>query len=1035
MKPITLKLCAFGPFAGETTVHFDALGNAGLFLITGDTGAGKTTLFDAIVFALYGETSGSRRRTDSLRSDFASPDVETYVELTFSHRGERYTVRRNPGGYERRSRRGGGVVLEKPDAWIRCPDGHEVDGAKAVTVKTSELLGMDEKQMKQICMIAQGEFLNLLLARDEERRKVLRRVFDTDFYLRVQGALKERASELRERVKRLESGIEETLRDMDREACTVHDAPDAIEALQGMRRVDAQLKMQLERAQQSAQQEVQRLSEALAHAREDNRLLDALDQARACVADLERQADVMDALKMKLARANQAAQIEEGVQKAWLRADAERAELKRRAGALAEDAQRAQARRAELKQVFDEAAGREDEAAKLLAEAQRIESLLPRYEQAERAQARALDAQSELDVLKSRREEHELKIQENDRRLKELREQRDAGVQAGREVVRLSAAKQSNEERRKDMEHLAQTTSEGKQAQQAWQKAKQEGEQSAKALSQAHGRVKELEDAFYLAQAGLLAEHLQEGQPCPVCGSTRHPRKAVLAPGTVTQAQLDDARRQREDAQAEHTKRQRAESTAGERVRNLRDQARQAFMRLFPGEDAPEGMDAAVRAGMRALDEQIRCDAELLRTQSELERRGKEADQNIRRIEQEQTDLRSELERFGVRWQEVNASLAAAQAQEQSLRAELSYATRIDAEQGAKSLRAQRDAMIEAQDHAKRALEEQDQACVALQTRLEENAQALENAELKASAARFYFLAALEEKGFRDEADFDSAHMDEDARREADACVGRYADERRSRADQAATLQAQAQGKARMDEAAMQKRRDEAQETAREIQKKLLDLTGEMSKRSGWLAKLSRDHAAWIRATEAYALANELSATAAGETSGSGGQRLSFEQYVQIYYFNQVIEAANARLDGMSSGRYQLLRRARTTDGRTNDALALNVLDRYTGKERDASSLSGGESFLASLSLALGLSDVIQHRTGGVQVETLFIDEGFGSLDDESLEQALTVLEGLTAGDSLVGIISHVAALKERIGRKIVVSKGMSGSGVRVVSD
>ena len=1035
MKPVTLKLCAFGPFAGETAVHFDALGHAGLFLITGDTGAGKTTLFDAIVFALYGETSGSRRRTDGLRSDFASPDVTTYVELTFSHRGALYTVWRNPGGYERRSRRGDGVVLEKPDAWLRCPDGRQIDGAKAVTARTSELLGMDERQMKQICMIAQGEFLNLLLAKDEERRKVLRRVFDTDFYRRVQDALKRRTGELRDQVKRLESGVEETLRDMDREACTVHDAPDAIEALQTMRRTDAQLKRQLEKAQQDAHQEVQQLSEALAHAREDNRLLDALEQARARASELELQTDAMNQLKARLERARQAAGIEAGVQQAWLRADAERAEQKRKAEELCAQELQAGARHAELKQAFDEANGHGDEMAALLTEAQRIELLLPRYEQAERAQAQAKKAQDAQETLKARREACRQNLEANEQLLKTLREQRDAGVQAGREVERLRALLQANRARRQEMDRLSETTAEGKRAQQAWQKARTALQEGKAAHDRAYERAKTLEDAFYLAQAGLLAEHLEEGQPCPVCGSTHHPRKAVLAPGAVTQEQLDDARGLRDAAQAALAACSAAESAANERMRGLRDQARQSFTRLFPGADAPDGMDAAVRAGMRELDEQIRQGDEALCAQQRMEQRGQEADQTVRRLEQIQTDLRSELEHIDADLRDAQSLLAAARAAEQSLRGELTYATRAEAQRQATALHARRDALAGALEGARRALEEQDRRCVELQTRREENAQALKDAQLKAEAAQFRFLAALEEQGFRDKADFDGARMDEAFRHKEEERLDRYTNERRSRADEVATLQSQAQGKARADETALQQARDAAQMAAGEIQTRLMDLTGEISRRSAWLDRLNRDYGAWMRAQEAYALANELSATASGETNGPGGQRLSFEQYVQIYYFNQVIEAANARLGGMSGGRYRLLRREKTADGRTNDALALNVLDHYTGKERDASSLSGGESFLASLSLALGLSDVIQRLTGGVQVETLFIDEGFGSLDEESLEQAMAVLEGLTTGDSLVGIISHVAALKERIGRKIVVAKDPSGSAVRVVCD
>lgn len=1040
MKPIALTLCAFGPFAEEAHVSFDRLGSAGLFLITGDTGAGKTTLFDAIVFALYGETSGSRRRADGMRSDFAPPDVPTFVELVFSHRGLRYTLRRNPGGYERRSKRGGGVVQEKPDATLLYPDGTVASGARAVTERVTALLGMDERQMKQICMIAQGEFLNLLLAKDEERRAVFRRVFDTDFYVDVQRALKERDKGLKEQIAGQEIAIVQTLRDLEAilslDKPSVHDAPDAIEKLRQARHADRQRQMQAQQEVETAQRAAGELSEQLVRIQTDNALLDALEQARARAQALNAQHAQMEALSLRCARAKAADALSAGPQSALKREQSALGERQTLGAALRMRRVEANERLQALARARDEADGREEEAARFQAEAARIASQLPLYEQAEDCALRAQRAEQALCAARQAQEERARREAQIGQTLSALRDAIEAGAKAGLEAERLRSALESGQARQKRLEALATLTARGAQEQESYRNCREAFERAQAAYDGARARTAALEDAFYQAQAGVLAERLEEGKPCPVCGATHHPHRAALAPDAVTQQQLAQARGELSALQKNVQDRAGEAQGARARLDALRAQVQTELLELFKdGIDQGRGMDAAVRAELERLSAELAQRKVALDEREAVLVRAKRAETERDRLEKEQTDLRSASLEGQRTLLEAQAESARLREAADRLRAQLVYASRREAQQAMEEASARQAAIQNARKQAQEAFSAQNAACEALNARLRDNESALREAEARVLEAREKFDQALCEYGFESEADFASARLTPEAQEQAQGTLERYRAESLRCEGELAQLTAQAAGRRRMDADAVQARRDAAQEAARAAQKQLTDLQADMQQRAYLLSRLEKTYERWQETQEIYARVHRLSATAAGEVNGPQGQRLSFEQYVQVYYFTQVLEAANARLLGMSGGRYRLLRKETALDRRTNDALGLDVLDHYTGKVRDAGSLSGGESFLASLALALGLSDVIQRRAGGVQVETLFIDEGFGSLDEEALEQAMTVLEGLTTQSNLVGIISHVSALKERIERKIVVTKSMTGSSVRVAKD
>ena len=761
MRPLKLTLSAFGPYAAETALPLEQLGRGGLYLVTGDTGAGKTTLFDAITYALYDHSSGGVREGAMLRSKYADPKTPTFVELEFEVNGQRYTVRRNPE-YLRPKARGEGFTTEKADAALTYADGRPpVTKAKEVTAAVIDIIGLDYSQFSQIAMIAQGQFTRLLNASTEERSRIFRKLFRTQRYQKLQEALQAEASALtaqraaqKVRIGQILSGVSYPPED-----------PDA-EALDALRQPEAQL-----------------LPDAVLA------LLDDL---------LARQETELTRLA------------------------AQRAEKETALAGLADT----DTRRVEL----------EADASRL---AQRGETLRKLEQSLTDGQRRA------------------------------------AAAKAAQEQYRQAAARQT----------------------------------------EAHTARDGLERAFLDAQAGLLAQTLEEGTPCPVCGSTHHPAKALLPRTAPTQTQVNAAKRAATEADAAAQEASAAARAALTREQEGRARLRQDAEALLPERfTSPEGPvpltvgllktalaeeHTALRRALDALHAQQTENAAQTKRRTQLETQRKQL-----------ADQRAALE------------AQAAQAQQAAAAAEATVRT------------------LEAQQTSENTLPPQELA--ALQAR-----------QTELQIARSQLTAA--EK----------------------ALNARLVPNRN---------------------AAAQYRQHSARLTALEHR---------------WQ---------WVSA---------LSATAGGTLSSK--QKIRLEAYIQMNYLDRILVHANTRLMQMTAGQYEL-ERIGAENQRSQSGLDLGVIDHYNGTRRSVKTLSGGESFKASLALALGLSDEVQSAAGGIRLDTLFLDEGFGSLDDESLEQAIRVLAGLTEGDRLVGIISHVAALKERIDKQVVVKKARSGgSTVEVI--
>lgn len=872
MKPIRLEFSAFGPYAGVTEVDFTPF-HGSIFLLTGDTGAGKTTVFDAISFALYGEGSGGaeRRSGRSFRSDYAAPDVPTYVKFTFSEGDKTYTVTRNPE-YERPKKRGTGMATEPAAVSLVCEGEDKVyTGIEDVAARVRDIVGLDRKQFSRTVMIAQGDFLRILNASSEERKKMFQNLFHTELYAAAESALRERAKEAKSAHEALgkeitlTAGRAECLSDFDRKLTFARARECAGENPQAFLAV-------LEEYDGILRQGVSALA-----LEEDNlekkkeALMLALQEGKARNEQLaERERLHTDAL---LSDKSAAARERESDA---LRA-AHRALRLRPAKEMRESRQKESARAA---QAYAQAKGVWDAASETLKIAQK--------KQARAARAAETIPQKETELRRA-----------------------EEGKKA------LAAWDEAREAQAKACERLAQTTRE------------------LADTERAHIDVKE---RFWLGQAGLLASELRAGEPCPVCGSTAHPVPCALAANTPSKEELERAERRAKEAGERHRIASAAHEAAAVRV-----SAAQTLLRELQIEETADATQLAKKA--QELDEWIAAQREALET----------ASKNVTAAAREEASAASAL---------AAAKKRAEECAENAAKAERDFAER---------------------------------------------------------------LAAAE---FESEAALDAAYCPEDELERREAAL-RHAEETLDRLrGRLSQLDAGLAGKQAADLAALEAQRElnAAQLTQVREHLRVAQQIAENNKKT--VAQLAQLAAQKEKNAAKWAVLEDLSRTVSG--AGAGGRaKLSLESYVQRYYFKEVVAAANRRLQVMTDGNFLLRCRAIPRDLMRQSGLDLEVLDRSTGGWRDVNTLSGGESFLASLSLALGLSDVVQNRSSHVRLEMLFIDEGFGSLDSTTLQRAMDLLAKLSDGKRTIGVISHVEQLRECIDKKILVTHGARGSRLR----
>ncbi|MCH5341194.1 MAG: SMC family ATPase [Acetatifactor sp.] len=918
MRPLKLVISAFGPYAGRIQIDMDRLGNGGLYLITGDTGAGKTTLFDAIAFALYGTASGENRTSSMLRSKYASADTPTEVELTFLHAGKEYLIKRNPE-YERPAKRGGGMTPEKAGAELRYPDGKMLTKTKDVDNAVSELLGIDRNQFSQIVMLAQGDFLKLLLAETKERQEIFRRLFQTAYYNRLQMELKRSASELRNQWNAAKGSVKQYI---DGIQCSEEDV----------------LSIEVEKAKRGelTAQEVLALLEELI--RQDGQAEKKLEEE-------------MDILLKRLERINSDLGKAEEIDKAKGQLEKARKQLEELIPRLEE---------LEKSFLFEkQKLGKQEELQKQIAI---LEKSLPDYDSLDQLKKEVAELEKALEQDGQNERSKTEKMNKGKEELRKLKAELEGLAHVGEQKQKLLSQKEKEESKLKQLEQLRGALrlyraqeKELREKQADYQKARENAAQ----LEQEYSRMNR---AFLDGQAGILAVTLDDGQPCPVCGSLEHPHPAEKRAEVPTEQKLQKAKKER-DAAAERAGE--ASTVAGTLRGAFEAQEKQIIKQmseLFDQEEIP-GAEDKVEEELDALAERVSKLDRQIEEEKKKEKRREELEKEIPEKEKLLQKLDGEIDELKQKISSASDRKSFLTEQSGELAAKLSFSGRTEAEKERNRLSAERKALQEAYEKVEKVYQDSNKEMSGLKGQIHSLEQQLNTVQ-----------------------EIDREETEDQKRR-----LG--------------TQQEQIV----MKQKEVHSRRSVNTKALKDIKTQSENVT-ELEQKYGWV--------------------NALADTANGMLAGK--EKIMLETYIQTTYFERIIRKANLRFMMMSNGQYELKRLMEADNMKSQGGLELSVVDHYNGTERSVRSLSGGESFLASLSLALGLSDEVQASAGGIQIDTMFVDEGFGSLDPDALQQAYTALAELSDANRLVGIISHVSELKEKIDRQIIVKKEKTG-GSRVM--
>ena len=919
MRPVKLVMSAFGPYAGEVTVDFEKLGENGMYLVTGDTGAGKTTIFDAITYALYGEPNSDSRK-DSLRSKYAELSTPTFVELTFTYDGETYTVKRNPE-YERPAARGSGTTKEKANAVLYLPQGAPVTKLKDVNSAVMGIMKIDRSQFMRIAMIAQGEFRKLLEASTTDRKEIFRSIFKTHWAEDIQMRLKEDAKAAAGRCGEVQRSLEGFVAGV---TCDEDDV----------------LALELKTAKRDkwpTAETIELIEKIIAADKERS------DRLETELADTEARLGEVNARLIRLEAYNKA---------------------RRSHAAAVAELEKAEPELLVLKNSLEEAKLAKPEAEKLSAEIATCSARLPKFtdldghtKAAAEAEKTRLNAELKLNSAAENEKRITAELHNLETEMTEL-----AG--AGERRAELSAELEKTEARIKAIAKLTAEVSDYEKLKKRLAAEQKNYLVLAEEAAEKNAEFDALNRAFLDGQAGVLAAELSEGAPCPVCGSLNHPNPAEKRREVPTEAELESAKLA--SGAAEEKAKSASEKCAG--IKGKTDAARESVRRQLD-ELVP---DADVDNCMAGLSEA--SDAEAARMseiRKELTAENKKAERRSA-LEKSLPQLRKNLDELAQQMSGHKTQIAASDA---TAKAEKAAAEKLAAELGFES-------KAEAEKHIERLTDTRDKI-----TRTMENAE-------KAYKACNDKIIALK------------------------ATV--------------TSLETQLEAACEIDGEKENAARAELLKQKKEITDKKQNVLTRMRINGENLKNITARADEKIALDEEYKWKNSLAATAAGDLSGKA--KIMFETYVQMAYFERIIKLANLRLYTMSSGQYELVRHEEENNHKSQVGLDLDVVDYFNGSRRPVGSLSGGESFLASLSLALGLADEIQSSAGGVKIDTMFVDEGFGSLDGDTLNQAMKALSGLSEGKRLVGIISHVDELKNRISKQIVVTKnGANGSKVNIV--
>lgn len=913
MRPLNLKISAFGPYAGEIEIPMEKLGSQGIYLITGVTGAGKTTIYDAISFALFGEASGTSREAKMFRSKYAKENVATQVELKFSHGGKEYEIKRNPE-YIRPSKHGSGMTTQVADATLYLPNGEIITKVKNVTKAVEEILGINKEQFSQIAMIAQGDFLKLLHANTSERINIFRELFKTGKYQILEKKLDESRREILKCLEKEREGINQYIAGIKVDEDNV-----------------LSLKVDKAKKDELLTRDVLLLLEELI--KEDK------DENKKLGKDIEKGRRELEAVNQKIGIANRIIIAKEKIKKAG-------EELKKEEGKIGEIEEKYQL----AKKEWEKKEGLEKEAHILEAE-------LEKFNIIENLEKEISLIEENLEKEKSSLDNY-LKVNEEKRNKlglakEELEHYKDIKAELEKLKARLEIKKNEKtvyDEILNSLKNLDKNKEDVKKLQDQYLDFEKE-------FNKTNEEYEIMDQAFRDGQAGILAQKLKEGMKCPVCGSTSHPLLAKIAENVPTEEELKRHKKKAEDSRKMLNEKAREIHGKRESIKTIEDELLAKVKKHVGIEDLNQANEK-IEEALKNLGQETKEIVENIEKSEEKENQKERLKKQVQVLEEEIRENEDKIQELKNAISEKEGSLSEKKRHLDETKKDQKEEDRKKAIERINMLLNKANLLQINLDNAKQEKDKQKTKINDLKKEIEvnkENIIGAEDIELEREVEKQRLLN----------------REISDATEKKEIVSGRL--------------------------------------TSNQI------IRENIEKKSSNISELEGKYA-WMKA---------LADTANGQLSSK--EKLKLETYIQTTYFDQILIKANRRLMKMSSNQYELIRLKEAVDTRSQTGLDLGVIDHYNGSRRSVKTLSGGESFMASLSMALGLSDVIQSIAGGIKVESIFIDEGFGSLDPESLDMAYRALSSLTEGSSLVGIISHVADLKAKIDCQIVVKKDKAG--------
>ncbi len=1049
MKPIKLRMSAFGPYAGVVPeIDFEAFEESGLFLISGDTGAGKTTIFDAICFALFGVTSGTYRDAKNLRSDYAAADVETFVEFLFSHQGQKYRIYRQPT-YERPKKSGTGTTTQAEVVALYEGSEAPLEGTKKVNARIRELLNIDEKQFKQIAMIAQGEFWKLLNATTDDRTKILRTIFMTEDYNKIEFKLKEYMDQSHAEKKTIETTLNNELdritvnekslfteklsdfQEKARESKSFWNIKEILKLLQEIQKEDEELS-QKEQEQLATQQSIlDRKKGKLSVAEVNNQLLERVETLKKQEKILLEQQEDMKTMEEKLGRQKVATREVKPVYSEWkgkcgeiVQKEQELLEQKKKTEQSKEQQEVAEQRK-------QSAGKRKEEGESLQKKAERIEEQEPQYEQRETLRNKLAGFQEigkELQNKKEQLEQEEAELQKNRSNLEtEIAKLKDVPTM----LQKIGSEKENLENIQNELKELMEKdVPKVSNLREVLEQKQQECQNAIDTYQKADEEKRQAEQLLDYCRAGLMAQKLSKGSPCPVCGSTEHPHPAELSEDSISE---EVVKKISEEVEVLRSRKDGLVTEAETTKASLESEEKHLNQKLEKIQGNAVFTQVETGSPLDVFDEYLR--QQLLQVQE----KEKTLKDEVARLENSQTELEKnhtaqleltqQKEINGGKLLENTSHVSATQASLRGLE-QLEYDSVQTAREEKEKAKALAKEIRKEIEDAEVVWQDAVNNYTACKTKLQTLSASLQQEKEKEELLRKQYEEIRKEKGFDSEESFLEYAVEESALEETEQIITKYQSDVQVNQGQLQDAMENAAGKELIN-------LEELQETVRRESTVLSDLQRvmnqtlvRMEKNAETRQKMEALEQPLMDITKQSERCSRLYNLVKGKLYGK--PKITLEQYIQATGFDRIIHAANRRLMPMSDNQYELHRRENAMEIKGSTFLDLEVLDNFTGRRRPVGSLSGGESFKASLSLALGLSDTISSSRGGIQMDALFIDEGFGTLDRKSIDNAMDILMQLSGQKKLVGIISHREELMENIPQQIRVNKTKDGSEISV---